>query len=245
MKASDFPWLSRTGMVLAAGLGKRLRPLTLEIPKPLVEVAGRSMLDHALDKLVAFGIERVVVNVHYLGDQIEAHLAFRRDAEIIFSRETELLETGGGVKKALPFFEGKPFFELAADIPWFDVAGAEPALERLAKAWNPSLMDDLLLMMPQGQAHGFGAKGDFMMEKDGRLWRCDAAVPRSHDWISTMLLKPSVYDDIKETAFSNNLIFDLLEERRRLYGVAHKGSCYHVGTPADLAAVRSLLPEPR
>ncbi|MDD5586518.1 MAG: nucleotidyltransferase family protein [Alphaproteobacteria bacterium] len=231
--------LSGTGMVLAAGMGVRMRPLTLEKPKPLLEVGGRTMLDHALDKLKADGINRAVVNAFYLADQIEAHRTTRRDMEIIIARETELLDTGGGIKNALPHFGGKPFFVLNADLPWLD--GAEPSLRRMAEAWDPSRMDVLLLVMPTAKARGFGARGDFMMEPGGRLWRKGAPEPRSHVWISAQIMKPQLMDEIEERVFSNNRIFDAVEARGKLFGLEHAGTCYHAGTPEDLAESNRLL----
>ena len=231
--------LSSTAMVLAAGLGTRMRPLTLAKPKPLFEVGGRTMLDHALDKLKAVGIARVVVNTFYLAEQIEAHLATRQDLEIIISHETELLDTGGGIKNALRHFEGKPFFALNADLPWFD--GASPSLARMAEAWDPGRMDVLLLLMPTQKARGFAVKGDFMLETDGRVWRKDAPVPRSHVWISAQIMKPQLMGEVTEKAFSNNRIWGVAEARRKLFGVEHDGTCYHVGTPEDLAEANRLL----
>jgi N-acetyl-alpha-D-muramate 1-phosphate uridylyltransferase len=231
--------LSDTAMVLAAGLGFRMRPLTLEKPKPLLEVGGRTMLDHALDKLRDAGLKRAVVNTFYLAEQIEAHVATRRDMDIIISRETELLDTGGGIKNALHHFGGKPFFALNADLPWLD--GPKPSLQRMAEVWNPSKMDVLLLVMPTGKARGFGPAGDFMMETDGRLWRKEAPEPRSHVWISAQILKPQLMDEVGEKAFSNNRIFDIVEARGKLFGVEHLGTCYHAGTPEDLAEANRLL----
>jgi len=271
--------LSDTAMVLAAGLGTRMRPLTLEKPKPLFEVGGRSMLDHALDRLLAAGIRRAVVNVFYLPDQIENHLEKRSDMEIIISRESELLDTGGGIKNALRHFGGKPFFALNADLPWMDAAPPHPdpfppaggegekrkslarvagegrgpslapasggkgeggSLERMKDAWNPGKMDVLLLLMERQKARGFGPNGDFMMESDGRVWRKGAAV-KPYVMLSAQILKPELFAPISEKIFSNNKIWDRAEEEKKLYGVAHEGSCYHVGTPEDLADANDLL----
>ncbi len=237
--------ISDTAMVLAAGLGTRMRPLTLQKPKPLFEVGGKTMLDHALDKLVAVGIKRAVVNTYYLPDQIEQHLKARRDLEIIISREAELLDTGGGIKNALHYFGGKPFFALNADLPWLD--GDAPSLGRMAAKWDAARMDALLLLMPTDKALGFAApgqqaKGDFMMEADGRVWRKDAPQPRPYVLISAQILKPELFDALDAKAFSNNLIWDRAEAQQRLYGIVHSGSCYHVGTPEDLDRANALLP---
>jgi len=230
--------VSHTVMILAAGLGTRMQPLTLEKPKPLLEVGGRTMLDHALDKLVAAGIKRAVVNTFYLAEQIEAHLSSRRDIEIVISRETELLDTGGGIKNALRHFDA-PFFVLNADLPWMD--GTEPSLKNMTEAWNASTMDALLLLMPTSKARGFEPKGDFVLEKDGRVWRKNAQPPRPYVWISAQILKPELFAKIPDKIFSNNKIWDDAEARGKLFGLEHTGTCYHVGTPQDLSKANELL----
>jgi MurNAc alpha-1-phosphate uridylyltransferase len=237
--------ISPTAMVLAAGLGTRMHPLTLQKPKPLLEVGDRTMLDQALDKLVAIGIRRAVVNTFYLAEQIEAHLARRYDLEIIISRETELLDTGGGIKNALHHFDGKPFFALNADLPWTD--GSMPALARMKGAWKSKKMDALLLLMPTGKVRGFAptgevAAGDFAMDTDGRVYRQGVTPPRPYVWISAQILKPNLYESGPSVkSFSNNLIWNTAEIMHTLYGIEHDGSCYHVGTPEDLAAANDLL----
>lgn len=231
--------LSETAMVLAAGLGTRMRPLTLIKPKPLQLVGGRTMLDHALDRLAAAGVKRAVVNTFYLAEQIEAHLAVRRDIEIIISREDELLDTGGGIRKALPHFGGRPFFALNADLPWLD--GPMPSLTRMAQAWDAVRMDALLLLMRTEKARGFGSAGDFVMESDGRVWRKDAPKPRPFVLISAQILKPELFVDVSEKTFSNNRVWDQVELQQKLYGVEHGGTCYHVGTPDDLTQANALL----
>lgn len=231
--------ISETAMVLAAGLGMRMRPLTLSTPKPLLKVGGKALIDYALDKLVNAGIKRAVVNTFYLAEQIEAHLAARKDIEIIISRENELLDTGGGIKNALHYFGEKPFFVFNADLPWFDEG--EPSLERMKKAWNPEAMDILLLVMPTAKARGFPDKGDFMMESNGRLWRKNAPHLLTHVWISAQIMKPQLILEVQEKVFSNNMIFDVVEEKNKLFGIVHEGSCYHVGTPSDFAEANRLL----
>jgi MurNAc alpha-1-phosphate uridylyltransferase len=240
VESSAFPFLSDTAMILAAGFGVRMRPLTTTTPKPLLTINGQTMLDLAINKLRDFGIRRIVVNGHYLADQIEAHIAKRSDIETIFSREETILDTGGGVKKALPFFGGKPFFVLGGDMPVLD--GKETALDQMACAWDPTKMDGLMLLYPTAKANGFDrTKGDFAMKSDGQIWRKETPLPRPYVWISTMILHPSVYDEGLPEAFSNNLIFDRLEEAGRFYGIEHTGSCFHVGTPEDLAEANRLL----
>ncbi|MFA6279468.1 MAG: nucleotidyltransferase family protein [Bdellovibrionales bacterium] len=235
-----FPFLSDTGMVLAAGFGKRMQPLTLTTPKPLLKVGGRAMLDHALDHLKAAGITRFVVNAHYLADQIVTHCEGLTASDIVLSREDEILETGGGIKRALAYFSGKPFFVLAGDMPMTE--GDAPALVRLAQAWDSKAMDVLLLVMPRGKARGFSGKGDFRVRADGSLARAGVDVPaRNVVFISAMIVNPALYDEVSETHFSNNVIFDLAESRGRLFGFVHDGACYHVGTPEDLAEANRLL----
>jgi len=234
-----FAKLSDTAMVLAAGFGTRMHPLTLDTPKPLLEVGGRPMLDIALDHLVAAGLKRAVVNTHYLGWRIESHLAFRRDIEIVFSQEEKILDTGGGIKYARRWLGDKPFFALGADMPWFD--GPTSALARMAEMWDPWQMDVLLLLYPLAKAHGFGSDGDFVLEEDGHVWRKGAPTPRPTVWISALIVKPELYDEIPDRVFSNNRIFDIAESRGRLFGLLHDGTCYHVGRPEDLEAANALL----
>jgi MurNAc alpha-1-phosphate uridylyltransferase len=231
--------LSKTAMVLAAGLGSRMRPLTLKKPKPLFEVGGRTMLDHALDKLVAVGIQCAVVNTFYLPDQIEEHLKARRDIQIIVSRETELLDTGGGIRNAIHHFGRQPFFALNADLPWMDEEW--PSLVRMEESWDTAKMDALLLLMPTAKARGFGMAGDFAMEADGRVHRKDVKPPRPYVWISAQILKPEFFTSIPDRIFSNNRIWDSIEAQNRLFGVEHDGVCYHVGTPGDLETANALL----
>lgn len=232
--------VSPTAMVLAAGLGVRMHPLTLQKPKPLLEVGGRTMLDLALDKLVAAGIKRAVVNTFYLAEQIEAHLKRRYDVEIVISRETELLDTGGGIKNALHHFGNQPFFALNADLPWTD--GRIPALTRMKEAWDPQKMDALLLLMPTKKVRGFADTGDFAMDADGRVYRQNVPAPRPYVWISAQILKPQLYEaeqGLKK--FSNNVIWNHAEIMHTLYGLEHDGACYHVGTPGDLEKANALL----
>lgn len=237
---SAFPFLSDTAMILAAGFGKRMQPLTLETPKPLLKIGGKTMLDRALDALVAFGVKHVIVNGHYLADQIKQHLALRKDVEIFFSYESEILETGGGVRNVRDRLGEKPFFLLGGDMPWMEGPN-EPALTRLAKGWDSERMDELLLLYPTAKARGFGPNGDFMLEADGRVWRKGSTLPRSHVFSSVQIVRPSLYDQIEKSYFSNNEIFDLAEERGRLYGLEHDGTLFHVGTPQDLEEANRLL----
>jgi MurNAc alpha-1-phosphate uridylyltransferase len=230
--------ISKTAMILAAGRGERMRPLSLQKPKPLLEVGGRTMLDHALDKLIGAGIKRVVVNAFYLAEQIEAHCAKRRDIEIIISHETELLDTGGGIKNALRHFDA-PFFALNADLPWMD--GTAPSLPGMQEMWDAEKMDTLLLLMPTSKARGFEPKGDFALDKDGRAWRKSLNPPRPYVCLGAQIVKPELFEKIPDKIFSNNKIWNDAEARGKLFGFTHTGNCYHVGTPEDLVEANRLL----
>ena len=240
MESSPASPISKTAMVLAAGLGTRMRPLTLTKPKPLFEVGWRTMLDHSIDRLRDAGITRVVVNCFYLAEQIIAHVATRTDVEIIVSRETELLDTGGGIKNALRYFDGLPFFVLNADLPWMDDA-TSPSLPRMKSAWNADKMDALLLLMRTNKAKGFSERGDFVMEADGRTHRRDVPPPYPYVLISAQIAKPDFFAAHPDKIFSSNLMWDAAEKAHRLYGVEHAGTCYHVGTPEDLKKANALL----
>lgn len=240
-KRNPFDKISKTGMILAAGFGKRMRPLSLEKPKPLLEVGGKPMIDYALEKLVDAGITRVVINAHYLQAQIESYAKKRKKLVAIdVSNEMSILETGGGVKNTLYAFGNKPFFVMGGDLPFFD-GPDETALHRMACAWDDEKMDVLLLLMRTAEAPGFGPDGDYDQRPSGRLWRKDAPAPRPYVYISTMIVRPSIYREVSETCFSNNIVFDKAEERQRLYGIIHDGTCYHVGTPNDLERANMLL----
>lgn len=233
-------FVPHTAFVLAAGLGMRMRPLTLETPKPLLKVGGETMLDQVLDRLVEAGVKRAVVNAHYKAEQIEAHVKSVNRLEIILSKENILLDTGGGIKNALPHLGDDPIFAINSDLPWRD--GAVSALQRLANTFNPETMDCLLLLMPLEKALGFkGAKGDFFMATDGRITRKDTEPPRPYVFISAQIVKPSLFRGVTETVFSNNIVWDAAEAKGRLYGLVHDGTCFHVGTPEDLAEANRRL----
>jgi MurNAc alpha-1-phosphate uridylyltransferase len=231
--------ISPTAMILAAGQGLRMRPLTLQKPKPLLEVGGRTMLDIALDKLLAAGIRRAVVNVFHLADQIEEHLKKRRDIEIIISREPELLDTGGGIKNALQHFGDQPFFALNIEPPWMD--GTMPSLMRMKTVWNPDKMDALLLVMPTKKAKGYDLEGDFAMERNRQLHRKNIAPPRPYIMLSAQILKPELFAAVPDKVFSNNLIWNKAEAKGTLCGLEHDGTCYYIGTPEDLTKANELL----
>lgn len=229
----------KKAMVLAAGLGQRMRPLTDKMPKPLVQVQGEAMLDTILDRLQAHGIEEVVVNTHYLGEMIEAHLKDRARPKIMLSPESDLLETGGGVKKALPLLGDAPFFVLNGDVCWLD--GLTPALTRLALTWNEAEMDALLLLHPTCSAFGYDGIGDYLMDPVGRLRRRQERQIAPFIHAGIQILHPRLFADAPEGSFSLNRLYDKAQEAERLWGLRHDGEWYHVGTPAELRAVEDAL----
>lgn len=221
-------------MVLAAGLGLRMRPLTLTCPKPLLAVAGRTMLDRALGHLEAAGVGHVVVNAHWLGDRIAGHLAGRPGTTVV--HEEALLETGGGVANALPLLGGGPFYVVNSDIVWTD--GPVPALARLAAAWEPERIDALLLLQPTATAVGYDGDGDFHLEPVRRRGPGEAAPLL---FAGVQILHPRLFAGAPSGKFSLNLLYDRALAAGRLAAIVHDGRWYHVGTPEALPAVEALL----
>jgi N-acetyl-alpha-D-muramate 1-phosphate uridylyltransferase len=231
-----------TAMVLAAGYGERMRPLTLRMPKPLVPIAGRPLIDHVLGRLAAAGVETAVVNVHYLPDQIETHLANRRGVSpktVVSDERGVLLDTGGGAKRALPLLGSGPFFIHNADSVWSE--GPSPALSRMLKKWNPAAMDCLLLLAPAATSIGYAARGDFSMTADGRLARRgpDEVVPFAFAGVS--LCDERLFEDAPDGRFSLNLLWDRALDKGRLYGIRLDGRWMHVGTPEALAEAETAF----
>ncbi|CCG42012.1 nucleotidyltransferase family protein [Magnetospirillum molischianum] len=224
-------------MVLAAGLGLRMRPITLTVPKPLVAVAGRTMLDRAIDALDAAGVTRIVVNCHWLGEKIRDHLAGRPD--IALSPEDELLETGGGVTRALPLLGDAPFFVVNADILWTE--GAVPALERLRAAWEDERMDALLLLHPTTTAVGHDGPGDFTLDSDGLPHRRGNAAVAPYLFTGVQILHPRLFEAAPEGRFSLNVLYDRALSHGRLAAIVHDGGWFHVGTPEALPSVEARL----
>lgn len=230
----------KTAMVLAAGLGLRMRPLTLDLPKAMVEVKGRALIDRALDRLVAAGVRRAVVNLHHKGNTLKRHLAARHDIEIAFSDETEaLLETGGGVAKALPLLGPAPFFVVNSDVIWFDAQG--DSLQALAAGWDDAAMDALLLVHPTVTAIGYNGRGDFEMASDGRLTRREERHVAPFLFTGVQMLHPRLFDGAPAGAFSLNRLYDKAAESGRLFGLRHQGIWMDVGTPAGLKAAETTL----
>ena len=236
---SAAPGRPQRAMVLAAGRGERMRPLTERVPKPLIEVGGKAMLDWALDHLATAGIAEAVVNLYHLGDQIEAHARDRQRPRVVFSREAELLDTGGGVAAALAQLGPGAFYVLNGDVVWLD--GLQPALERLALAWNEDEMDALLLLQPVSDAYGYDGRGDFVMDPVGRLRRRPEREIAPFVFAGVQVLHPRLFDGAPEGAFSLNLLYDRAIERERLWGLRHDGRWFHVGTPEAIQGAEDAL----
>ena len=217
-------------MILAAGLGTRLRPITDNTPKPLVKVAGQALIDYCFDLLRTAGLQKVVVNKHHLGVQISDYVRSVRDLDISVSDETDaLLETGGGVKKALPLLGHAPFFVLNSDVIVHD--SGESSLRQMHDFWNGEIMDVLLLLHPIETAVGYAGQGDFHMEDGGVLARCEKGRGAPYLFTGVQLLHPKLFDETPDGPFSLNLLYDKALAAGRLYGIPHQGHWLHVGTP--------------
>ena len=232
-----------SAMVMAAGIGKRMRPLTATRPKPLVRVAGKALIDHSLDRIEAAGIDHVVVNVHYLADALEAHLAAqKRSFTIAVSDERkQLLETGGGMMKALPLLTGDPILIVNSDNIWTD--GPQNSIVNLARHWDDAKMDALLLVIRQASATGHGGKGDFHMDPAGKLSRRKPGRIAPFVYTGIQLISPRLLDGAPEGAFSTNILWDRAIAAGRLYGLSHMGQWFDVGTPARIAPTEAALGE--
>ena len=229
-------------MVLAAGLGTRMRPLTDALPKPLVQVAGRALIDHVLDRLADAGVETAVVNVHHMADQIEAHLKGRTRPRIEISDERGvLLDTGGGVVKALPRLGPAPFLHMNSDTLWIE--GVTPNLPQLAASFYPARMDILLLLASTTASIGYEGRGDFAMAPDGRLARRAERQVAPFVYAGAAMLSPAQFTDAPTGKFSLNTMFDRAIESGRLYGQRLEGTWMHVGTPAAIQAAEAAISE--
>lgn len=228
-----------SAMVLAAGFGTRMRELTENCPKPLLAVAGRPLIDHALDVVAEAGISRAIVNLHYRGEQIRAHLAGRSRPEILFSEEREILDTGGGVTKMLPSLGTWPFAVLNSDAVF---KGPENPIESLAAHWEPERMDGLMLLVPTARAHAYSRAGDFFLAADGaRPERRGRAAEAPLVFTGVQILSPAAFTGAPSGAFSLNLIWDRLIADDRLAAVIWGGDWVDVGTPEGLRAADELL----
>ena len=239
--------MPETAMLLAAGLGTRMRPLTHDRPKPMIEVAGRTLIDRLLDMLVAAGVQHAVVNVHWKADMLRRHLSGRSDIEIVISDETDrLLETGGGLARARPLLGDAPVFVLNTDAIW---EPATPApLQRLASAFDPDRMDECLLLARTEASLGYDGPGDFLMDGvpgalAGRLTRRGAAPSAPWAFAGVRIMQPSLYDDEPAEPFSANRVWDRVLAAGRLFGLPLDASWLHVGDPGALAAAEARLAE--
>jgi MurNAc alpha-1-phosphate uridylyltransferase len=232
--------IGQSAMVLAAGLGLRMRPLTLSRPKPLIEVAGRHLIDHGMDKLRNAGVSRTVINVHYFPEQIEEWARLQRGIEIIISDERhELLDTGGGIANALALLPEAPFFVLNSDSFWED--GPSPALHRIQSAWDDTKMDCLLLLTPLARAVGYDGKGDFTRAQDGRLQRRAEGSQSLLAYSGAYLVHPRLFAGSPVGKFSMNLLWDRAMAAGRLFGLEHDGLWLHVGTPEAIPLAERAL----
>jgi MurNAc alpha-1-phosphate uridylyltransferase len=230
----------QTAMVLAAGFGQRMRPLTDKMPKPLVKVAGKPLLDHVLDRLADAGVTRAVVNVHYLAEQIERHLATRVRPQIIISDERGvLLDTGGGVVKALPLIGDAPFFHINSDTIWID--SVQPNLTRLAEHFDAATMDGLLLLAPGAGSIGYAGRGDFTMAPDGRLQARPERDVAPFVYAGAAILSPRLFDGAPQGAFSLTRLFARAIAAGRLHGLRLEGLWMHVGTPEAIAEAEAAI----
>jgi MurNAc alpha-1-phosphate uridylyltransferase len=232
--------LPKTAMVLAAGTGTRMRPLTNTMPKPLVKVAGRALLDHVLDRLADADVERAVVNVHHFAEQIITPVATRTRPEIVISDERGvLLDTGGGVVKALPELGAAPFYHLNADTIWID--GVTPNLTRLAEAFDPAAMDACLLLAPTAGSIGYAGRGDFAFAADGRLTPRPERDIAPFVYAGAAILQPSLFAGAPEGKFSLTTLFACAAAAGRLFGLRLEGLWMHVGTPEAISAAEAAI----
>lgn len=231
----------KTAMVMAAGLGKRMRPLTATRPKPLVDVAGAPLIDHVLRRLKAAGVTRAVINSHYLPDVLEAHLKrHHQGLDIAISDErAKLLETGGGLVKALPMIDADPFVQVNSDNYWVD--GPVDAISLLAGRWDEAQMDALLLMIPQARANCHRGRGDFHMDALGRLSRRKSGRIAPFVWTGIQLLSKRLIVDPPADAFSTNVFWDRAISAGRAFGVVHQGLWFDVGSPPAIARTEAIL----
>lgn len=227
-------------MIMAAGLGTRMRPLTDACPKPLVTVQGKALIDHAIDRLVAAGVTLIVVNIHYKAQMLRDHLARRRDVDIRISTEHDaLLGTGGGVVKALHLFGDEAFFIHNSDTLWVERHAS--ALNAMAARWNPQTMDALLLLAPMTRAMGYAGKGDFAMDAQGHLSRFTPSAGAPFAYPGVQIVHPRLFAHAPQGAFSTNLVWDQAIAKKRLSGIILDGMWLHVGTVPDRNAAETYL----
>lgn len=230
----------KRAMIMAAGLGTRMRPLTNDRPKPLVHVRGMALIDHAIRRLMDAGVTMIVVNVHYRAEMLREHLEKRRDIEIHISDETDgLLDSGGGIAKVLPLFEGEPFFTHNSDSIW--VEGTGHALERLKARWNAHEMDALMLLAPTVTSVCYEGRGDFIMDADGRLTRVPEQRVAPFVWSGVQIVHPRLFDDPPGRKFSINVLWDRAIENGRLFGLRLDGVWMHIDRPEAIGESEDYL----
>ena len=234
--------IPKTAMVLSAGFGKRMRPLTDTMPKPMVPVNGTPLIGHVMNRLVDVGVERAIVNLHYLGEQIQNYLADENRLEIVFSEEVDLLETGGGVKHAMSLLGSNPFYVINSDAFWLD--GYENTLRRLAREWREDKMDVLLMLQSTVYAYGYEGLGDFDAEASGKLERRQESAVTPWLFAGIQIVHPRALKNTPEGAFSLNVVYDQVSEAERLYGMIHDGEWFHIGTPQSIAETEEFLNQP-
>lgn len=231
--------IPQKAMILAAGLGSRMRPITDTIPKPLITVDNKTLIDHVLDRLESAGVREVVINTYYLAEQLEDHLKKRKSPKIRISRENQLLDTGGGVNNALRLLDDAPFYVINSDAFWLD--GPFDTLVRLAETWEENAMDVLLLLHSTVEAYGYKGQGDFCSDSVGCLNR--RLEGQVSPWLFTgiQLLHPRLFNNAPKRAFSLNELYDKAIETERLFGTVHDGEWFHVGTPEGLEETNTYM----
>ena len=230
-----------TAMIMAAGLGKRMRPLTATRPKPLIEVNGKALLDHVLERLRHAGVRKVVVNVHYLADALEAHLQSRdHGLDVVISDERDLLlETGGGLVRAAPLIDSDPFLALNSDNLWID--GPADTLKLLASHWDDGKMDALLLLVPQARALNHKGMGDFHMDSSGRIRRREKSHVAPFVFTGIQIVSKRLLRDAPNGPFSTNILWDRAIDEGRCFGAVHQGLWFDVGTPQSIQLTETAL----
>ncbi len=231
----------KRAMILAAGYGKRLRPVTLKTPKALIKVGGRTLIDRTVDRLDEAGVETIVVNLHHLGHLVEQHLRSRKGPKFEFSHEDTLLETGGGVLKALPLLGDEPFLVVNADVMWLN--GPTSILERMAEIWDETKMDGLLLLHPTVDAYGYAGMGDFCIDVEGKLQQRPERELSPYLFTGIQILHPRLFEGAPEGKFRLRFLYDRAIENERLFGIVHDGEWFHVGTSEGMADAESYLRE--
>ena len=227
-------------MILAAGMGSRMGALTADVPKPLLPVCGRPIIDYVVDKLVDAGVERIVINLHHRGERLRAHFDGRDDAEFVFSEESSgILGTGGGIAHALEHLGAEPFFVVNGDVIWFDAARS--SLRDMAARFDPAQMDGLLLLHPTIDAVGYAGVGDFQMDQIGCLIRRPESRVVPFVYTGVQLLQPSLFADCPDGAFSINMLYDRAIEAERMFGWRHEGDWMELNTPEGLRMAEALL----